>query len=73
MHDFSCADAQGEQLRVLTVAKSPSAPNVVLAYRVTAAGLEWLEGVKPPAPEPGSVVDMIIANYQAYEAGGGDQ
>jgi hypothetical protein len=64
------ADAQGQQLRVLTVAKSPAAPNLSLAYRVTAAGLEWLQGVTPPPAQPGSVVDQVISNYQAYEGAG---
>ena len=53
---------------MLTVAKSPSAPNVAIAYRVTGRGVEWLEGATPPPPKRGSVVDMIISNYQAYEA-----
>ena len=63
--------ATGKQLRVVTIAKSPAAPNISLAYRVTAKGVEWEEGVTPPPPQPGSVLDMVIANYQAYESEGG--
>lgn len=65
-------DARGQQLRALIVAKSPSAPNMSLAYQVTAAGIEWLEGVEPPPIPPGSVVDMTINNFQAYEGQAGD-
>lgn len=52
---------------MLTVAKSPSAPNIAVPYKVTGAGVVWLEGVDPPPVQPGSVVDMVINNYQAYE------
>jgi RAD51-like protein 1 len=61
----------GHQLRVMTIAKSPAAPNISLAYRVTGKGVEWEEGVTPPPPQPGSVLDMVISNYQAYESEGG--
>jgi RAD51-like protein 1 len=60
----------GNQLRVMTIAKSPSAPNISLAYRVTTGGVEWEQGVTPPPVQPGSVLDMVIANYQAYESEG---
>jgi RAD51-like protein 1 len=59
------------QLRVMTIAKSPAAPNISLAYKVTVKGVEWEKGVTPPPPQPGSVLDMVIANYQAYESEGG--
>lgn len=57
----------GKQMRVLTVAKSPSSPNIALAYQVTAAGPVWLEGVTPPPVELGSVIDMVITNERGYE------
>lgn len=60
----------GQQVRVINVAKSPAAPNINLAYRVSAKGVEWEEGVTPPPMQPGSVLDMVIANYQAYESEG---
>jgi len=44
-----------------------------MAYRVTGAGIEWIEGVRPPPVAPGSVVDMIINNYQAYAGQGGEE
>jgi hypothetical protein len=64
---FRVPDAQGAPLRVLIVAKSPSAPQTSIAYRITAAGPEWVEGVEPLPVQPGSVLDMRIANEQAYE------
>ncbi len=63
--------ATGHQLRVMTIAKSPAAPNISLAYRVTGKGVEWEEGVIVPPPQPGSVLEMVISNYQSYESEGG--
>ena len=59
--------ASGQQVRIITVAKSPAAPNITLAYKVSVKGVEWEETVTPPPMQPGSVLEMVIANYQAYE------
>jgi RAD51-like protein 1 len=59
-----------QQVRTITIAKSPSAPNLSVVYNVTAGGLEWVQHAQPPRVQPGSVVDMLISNYQAYEAEG---
>ena len=61
----------GQQVRLITIAKSPAAAAIRLAYKVSEKGVEWLDGVTPPPLQPGSVLDMVIANYQAYESEGG--
>lgn len=58
-----------EQVRVLTIAKSPVAPRVSMVYGVSSAGVEWMENVPLPrgvGEAGGSVVDLIIGNYQKY-------
>ena len=55
-----------EAIRTITIAKSPSAPCVRVQYRVTSKGVEWVSGVEVPPPQPGSVIDMAIANYQGF-------
>jgi RAD51-like protein 1 len=60
----------GRPLRVLMVAKSPTAPLTSVAYAITTGGVEWLENARVPAAPAGSVLEMVIANYQAYEIEG---
>lgn len=60
----------GAQLRVLTVAKSPIAPLTSVVYAITKGGVEWLENAHIPQAPAGSVLEMVIANYQAYEIEG---
>lgn len=60
-----------QQIRTLTIAKSPAAPMTTLAYRVTTSGVEWDQEntglVANRQPAQGSVLNMIISNYQKYE------
>jgi len=60
-----------QQIRTITIAKSPAAPMTCVAYRVTTSGVEWDQenttSVASRKPVQGSVLDMIISNYQKYE------
>lgn len=61
-----------QQIRTITIAKSPAAPMTCVAYRVTTSGVEWdqknTQLVARRTPVQGSVLEMIISNYQKYEA-----
>lgn len=51
--------------RYLRIAKSPAAPSIAVAYHITSAGVEAVNGEEVPGME-GSVIDMEILNEQPF-------
>ena len=62
---------QGEndkEYRAIVVAKSPQSPNLSIAYKITQAGVQWLEDIDVSPIKPGSVIEMIISDYERLES-----
>lgn len=60
------SESNNDEVRTVIIAKSPTSPNICMAYRISEKGLEWLDSLDVFEIEPGSVLDMNIMSENNF-------